>query len=172
MRRNDDFMDDMDEFQVPEGALERIQDPKLFKQQIDEGKTFQEILGYTDAVMEKFYQAAYGYFQQQKYEKASEAFTFLTTLNPTVFNYWLGLGMADQMCEEYHSALLAYAMASMVDVTNPIVHYHSASCHRSLLDDESALSSLDLCVLSAGEREEFEDIKTLALKAHKRIRNR
>lgn len=165
-------MENMEEFQIPEDALERIQDPIVFKQQIDEGKTFQEILGFSDLMMEKCYKVAYSYFQQQRYEKASEAFTFLTTLNPTVFNYWLGLGMSEQMCEEYHSALLAYAMAAMIDVTNPIVHYHSASCHRSLLEDESALSALDLCVLNAGDREEFAEIKSLAEEAKERISRR
>lgn len=164
-------MEYMDEFQVPEDALEKIQDPMILKQQIEEGKTFQEILGYTDQVMNNFYKAAYNYFQKQQYTRASEAFTFLTTLNPTVFNYWLGLGMAEQMCEEYHSALLAYAMAAMVDVTNPIVHYHTASCHRSLLDDASAINSLDLCILSAGDKPEYEEICELATLAKERISN-
>ncbi len=165
-------MEDMEEFQIPEEALERIQDPVVFKQQIDDGKTFQEILGYTDVMMEKCYKVAYSCFQRQQYEKASEAFTFLTTLNPTVFNYWLGLGMSEQMCEEYHSALLAYAMAAMVDVTNPIVHYHSANCYRSLSEEESALSALDLCILNAGDREEFVEIKALAKEAKERISRR
>lgn len=165
-------MDDMDEFKIPEEAYEKLQDPAYFKQQIDEGKTFQDILGYSSETMEKFYKVAYTYFQQQRYRESCEAFTFLTTLNPTVFNYWLGLGMSEQMCEEYNSALLAYAMAAMVDVTNPIVHYHSASCHRSLMDDESALSALDLCLLNAGDREEFAEIKTLATEAKERLQNR
>lgn len=162
----------MDDFQVPEDAFEKIKDPIAFWQQIDEGKTFQEILGYSDDLMEKFYKVAYSYFQDQDYETASEAFSFLTTLNPTVFNYWLGLGMSEQMCEDFDSALVSYEMAAMVDVTNPIVHYHSATCHRSLLDDESALRSLDLCLHNAGDREEFADFRGIAIEAKERILRR
>ncbi|MEC7839555.1 MAG: SycD/LcrH family type III secretion system chaperone [Chlamydiota bacterium] len=162
-------MDYMEEFKIPEDALEKLLDPRLLTKQFKEGKNFQEILGYSDETMEKFYQVGYNFFQKQNYEKSAEIFTFLTTLNPTVFNYWLGLGMAEQLLEEYHSALLAYAMAAMVDVSHPLPHYHTASCYRSILDDTSAISSLDLCILNATEKEEFEELLELAQKAKSQL---
>lgn len=162
-------MDSLDEFNIPEEVTKKLQDPKLLRQHIQEGKSFQDILGYSDATMEKFYQAAYNLFQKQKFKEAAEAFTFLTTLNPEMHNYWLGLGMAEQRLEEFHGALLAYAMAMMSDVTNPVPHYHSANCYRALLDDANAIVSLDQAIQQAGDSEEHQEIRDRAVALKARI---
>jgi len=162
-------MESMEEFKIPEEALERLVDPKILIKLIKEGKTFQQILEYSDETMDKFYKVGYESFEKQNYEKSAEIFTFLTTLNPTIFNYWLGLGMSEHMLEDDHAALLAYAMASMVDASNPIPHYHSASCYRSILDDESAHASLDLCILHADDKEEHRQLLEQARKAKKML---
>ncbi|MFQ5730114.1 MAG: CesD/SycD/LcrH family type III secretion system chaperone, partial [Waddliaceae bacterium] len=82
-------MENMEEYKIPEEAIEKLKDPEVIRRQIEEGKTFQEIIGYSVDTMEKFYQGAYNLFQQQEYRKAADAFVFLTTLNPYVHNYWL-----------------------------------------------------------------------------------
>jgi type III secretion system low calcium response chaperone LcrH/SycD len=149
----------IEEFQLSADALEKIKDPESIRRYFEEGKTFQEILGYSDISMEKLYRAAYTLFQQRRYQECSDAFTFLTTINPYVHNYWLGLGMSEQMVEDYEGALVAYAMATMTDLRNPIPHYHSANCYALLGDPDSAITSLDLAMERAANQEECQDFK-------------
>lgn len=158
-------MDNMEEYNIPEEAIEKLKDPEILRRQMEEGKTFQEIIGYTDETMEKFYKVAYHLFQQQEYQKAADAFIFLTTLNPNIHSYWLGLGMSEQLCGGYQGALLAYAMAILTDVESPTAHYHSATCYRILHDNESALQSLEMAVRCAGDKTDFAHLKERAVSA-------
>lgn len=152
-------MENVEEFTIPEDALERLKDPAVIKQQMKEGKTFQEIIGYSSETMEKFYQVAYSLFQKQEYNKAADSFIFLTTLNPYVHNYWLGLGMAEQLGGTYQGALLAYAMAVLTNIENPTPHYQSASCYRQLNDLENAVMSYEMAARYCGDQPEYADIK-------------
>jgi type III secretion system low calcium response chaperone LcrH/SycD len=150
---------DHHEFQIPKEALEKLQDPHYIKKQMDEGKTFQEILGYSIETMERFYEAAHVLFQKQQYEEASDAFIFLTVLNPGVHNYWLGLGMSEQLNEEYDAALMAYNMAIATNSDNPLPHYHSASCYYALHDKHNARIALEAAIKCADEGD-------LSIKSH------
>jgi type III secretion system low calcium response chaperone LcrH/SycD len=158
-------MEDMEEFAIPEEALEKLKDSSLLNQLIQEGKTFQEIVGYSDLVMDKFYVKARSLFEQQRYDEAAEAFVFLATLNPYTYSYWLGLGMSEQLCDQQASALAAYGMAILTDPTQPNSHYHSASCHKTMGNKEAALASLELALTCCEGKPEYDNWKTLSLKA-------
>lgn len=163
-------MEHLDEFQISKEALEKLKDPLHIKKQVDAGKTFQEILGYSIQTMDKFYEAAYSLFQKQQYEEAADAFVFLTTLNPKVHNYWLGLGMSEQLNEEYDAALMAYSMAIVTNAENPLPHYHSATCYRAVHDKESALLALELAIKHAGDHENHSAIKVHAQQAYDKLK--
>ncbi len=163
-------MEHFDEFRLSEEALERLKDPASLKKQIEEGKTFQEIFGFNVVSMEKFYQAACRLFEQQQYEEASDAFLFLTTLNPRVHNYWLGLGMSEQLNGEHDAALIAYNVAISTDTKDPLPHYHSAGCYDVLHDKERALSCIELALSRAGDHPEYAHIKQQAEKTHARLK--
>jgi len=163
-------MDHLEEFRIPKETLEKFKDPLFLQKQVQAGKSFQEILGYTHATMDKFYHAAYNLFQQQRYEEASDAFVFLTTLNPRVHNYWLGLGMSEQLNQEFDTALMAYSMATLTDETSPVPHYHSAACYNELKDIKSALASFELAVQFSGTNERHATIKSNAQAALSRLR--
>lgn len=145
----------MEEFIIPEDAKKILNDPEMIKKQIKEGLTFQEIIGYSEETMEKFYGAAYNLFQRKNYRDSANAFVFLTTLNPYVHNYWLGLGMSEQLNEEFEAALLAYAMAILTKIDNPIPHYHSARCYKAMNDYKNARASVDLAIQYSLDRDEF-----------------
>ena len=163
-------MENLEEFSIPEDALERLRDPEVLRQYVDEGKTFQEIIGYEEQTMVKFYGAARHIFEKGRYYDAANAFTFLTTLNPYVHEYWLGLGMSEQMIEEYESALVAYAMATMTDMGNPIAHYHTGTCYYRLGDNASAIIALELAIEQAAEVEEHAEIKKASEEALTRLK--
>lgn len=162
-------MENLEEFSIPEDAVEKLKDPKIIRKNLVEGKTFQEILGYDNERMEKFYQKASDLFYKQEYEKSSEAFTFLTTLNPGVSSYWIGLGMSEQILEEFHGALLAYAMAMMSDISNPLPHYYTAMCYRSLLKPESAMGSIEIALHHCKDKDEWQNLKERALALKEKI---
>lgn len=156
-------MDHVERYEIPEEAVKRLSDPQLIQQQIREGKTFQQIIGYNDQHMDQFYEGAYNLFHMQEYEKAADAFVFLTTLNPYVHNYWLGLGMSEQLNEHYHSAMLAYSMAVLTDVNNPLPQYHTAKCYLALDEKSNAINCLEsallLCAVSDKHKELHENIQ-------------
>lgn len=154
-------MENIEEFEIPEEVVEKLKNPEVIRKHVEDGKTFQEILEFSAEKMEKFYQHAKFLFDQSKYKEASEAFTFLTTLNPLIPNYWIGLGLSELSQEEYHGGLLAFAMAIMSDVANPLPHYYTALCYRALLQPESALLSLDLALMHAGDDEDLHKRATL-----------
>lgn len=158
-------MENIEEFHIPKEALEKLKDPDIIRRQVKEGKTFQEILGYPQETMDKFYHIAHALYQQQEFHKAADAFVFLTTLNPYVHNYWLGLGMSEQLCSNYQGALLAYAMAILTDVENPITHYQSGNCYLALNDITNALQSYEMAIRSAGDIEAFTHVKERAMSA-------
>ncbi len=164
-------MDHIERNDIPEEAMEKLRDPELIQKQVSEGKTFQEILGYTSEKMEKFYEGAYNLFQMQEYEKASDAFIFLTTLNPYVHSYWLGLGMAEQLKDHYNSALMAYSMANLTNMENPIPHYHSAKCYLALGDKINAMIALETTLSIAAATDQHLDLVESVKAALKKLLN-
>ena len=149
---------------MPEEALQRIQDPNLIRRYMSGGKTFQEILGYSENVMEGFYRTARNLFLTQKYEEAIEAFTFLATLNPHVVTYWIGIAMADQMLGFHEKALIAYGIAVTLQPKNPVVHYHTASCFRALGNIPEAIGALEITIACAEESDEHLELAASAQK--------
>lgn len=137
-----DHLENLEEFNIPEEAIEKLKDPKYLKESLSKNIPLQEVLFFTEETMHKFYTYAHLQYQKQEYELASEGFLFLTTLNPFVYRYWLGLGMSEELSQDYHGALLAYKMAARLEKQNPLVYYHIANCYRGLLDEKSSMMAL------------------------------
>lgn len=158
-------MENLEGFKIPDEALDRLKDPEVLKQYVAQGKTFQEIIGYNSETMERFYQGAFKLFQKQAYAEAADAFIFLTTLNPYVHNYWLGLGLAEIKNEEFESALVALGMAGMAEPDNPVSNFHSAHCYHLLGDYQTATTMLDTTIEKCGDHEEHAALKKDAVEA-------
>ncbi len=154
--------EDVEDFQIPREVLDRLSDPLLLQKYVEEGKTFQEILGYSDATMDRFYQIARGLLDAKKLKEAADAFLFLTTLNPHVGTYWLGLGMCEHLNEEYQRGLVAYGMAVVSDREDPLPHYYSAACHFAMRNYETAKVALEIAIRICGDREECEAVKEMS----------
>lgn len=159
------MQEDLREFYFSDKIKEKIQNPLVIKNELKEGKTVQEIIEFSDETMIKFCNAAYLLFEHKKYREAADAFIFLTVLNAHHCEYWLGLGMATQFCQEYESAIDAYELAAMCDVSNPVPYFYLAKCLFAIHDHESALEALDLVIEMADEEEEYAEIKQQALLA-------
>lgn len=154
--------DELDGFKIPKKVQKKLQDKEWLKAQFAKGKNGQEILGFTNETMAKFYGAAYQLFEHRRFSDAANAFLFLVTLNSYNHDYWLGLGMATQMLGDFEGAVDAYEMAAITDVQNPIPYFYLAKCLFAMHDRESALEALNLAIEYAGDDEKFGDLKSQA----------
>lgn len=164
--------DELDEFKLSKKAKEKLKNKELLKKELASGKTPQEILGFKEETMAKFYRAAYRLFEHKRYPDAANAFLFLVTLNTHNHDYWLGLGMSAQLCGDYESAIDAYEMAAVTDIESPVPYFYLAKCLFAIHDRETALQALDLALEYSEEREEYAELtrqakaaKTLLLKS-------
>lgn len=157
--------EDIGEFNISPEIRKKIKDKVWLKKELAAGKSAQEILGFSDVTMDKFYSAAYTLFQNKKYTDAANAFLFLVTLNPYHYDYWLGLGAATQWCGDYEAAIDAYEMAAICQIDNPVPYFHLAKCLFAMHDRESALQAIELALEYSEGRENFEDVHRQALAA-------
>jgi type III secretion system low calcium response chaperone LcrH/SycD len=157
--------DDFGEFRISKRVRQKLKDRHLLKKELAAGKSAQEIMGFTDESLAKFYGAAYHLFENRHYADAANAFLFLVTLNPYNHDYWLGLGMATQMTGDFEAAIDSYEMAAVCEVENPVPYFYLAKCLFAMHDRESALQALNLAIEQAGDNPEYDDLKQQAQKA-------
>ena len=154
--------DDLEEFKLSKKAKEKLKDKALLKRELAAGKSPQEILGFSDETMAKFYKAAYQLFEGKRYTDAANAFLFLVTLNTHNHDYWLGLGMSTQLSGDFESAIDAYEMAAITDVESPVPYFYLAKCLFAIHDRESALQAIDLALEYAADKDEYVELRQQA----------
>lgn len=159
--------DDLKDFRLSSKAKEKLKNKKLLKKELEEGKTAQEIIGFSDEVMSKFYKAAYLLFEHKRYKDAGNAFLFLATLNPYNHDYWLGLGMSLQMDQDYEAAIDAYELSAICNMESPVPYFYLAKCLFAIHDRQSALQALDLAIETAGENVDYSELRSQAEAAKK-----
>ena len=153
------------EFELSDKVKEKLKNKKWLKKELSSGKTAQEILGYSNEVVAKFYEAAIHLFERELYVDASNAFLFLVTLNPRNYEFWLGLGMCTQMCGKFEDAIDAYEMAAICEVNSPVPYFYMAKCLFAVNDHDNAIRALDLALEFSENQSEFFDLRQQALKA-------
>ncbi len=136
-----------------------LKDRNLVKEALKTGKSPQAILEFSSGEMALLYKCARQLFTEGKYSDATDAFLFLSTLNDTCQEYWLGLGMSLQMEKHYEAAVDAYEIAATCDIESPIAYFYLAKCLFALNDRESAMEALAIAIEYAGDQEEFQELK-------------
>lgn len=157
--------EDIGDFKISKKLREKLKDKKLMKKEFALGKTAQDIMGFSDEAMAKFYGAAHRLFDHQRYEDAGKAFLFLVTLNPFVHDYWLGVGMCAQMTGDHESAVDAYEMAAICQLDSPVPYFYLAKCLFSMHERDSAMQALALAIEYAGDQPEFYELRQQAIAA-------
>lgn len=157
--------EDLSEFQLSKKVKAKLKNKKLLQKELAEGKTAQEIMEFSDETMAKFYRAAYLLFEHKRYQDAANAFLFLATLNPHQHEYWLGLGMATQLSQDYEAAIDAYELAALYNIESPVPYFYLAKCLFAIHDRESALQALNLAIETADDIEEYAELKKQAEQA-------
>lgn len=158
-------MEEIDNFELSKKVKKKLENLSKLKRELQAGKTGQEVLELPDEIMAKFYKAAYQLFEHGKHLDAADAFLFLVTLNPHVYEYWLGLGMSLQLDGQLDGAVDAYEMAAMCRATDPVPYFYLAKCLFGLHERETTLQALDIAIEYADDLEEFQELKEQAQEA-------
>lgn len=161
------MQDDIGEFELSKQAQKKLKNKKALKKELAAGKTPQEILGFSDDAMNKFYLAACRLFESKHYPEAANAFLFLVSLNSYHYDYWLGLGAATQRCEDYEAAIDAYEMAAICQLESPEPYFHLAKCLFAMHDRDSALQAIELAIEYSEGRSEYDEVFRQAQAAKK-----
>lgn len=119
----------------------------------------QKLLGVSDELLAHYYSAALQLLKQHRWIDARDAFTFLTLLNPLVFDFWMGLGQACQSNAEFEPALIAYLYARMIDIENPKPLANSFQCSIALNNIDSARQFHQEALTACGDNESYADLK-------------
>lgn len=88
-------------------ALATLGDQQKLEELAAQGKELYQILGFSEEDLKQFYTAAYEAALNKEFEKAHDAFFFLTTLAPSVADFWYGLAVSATQLKEYDKALAA-----------------------------------------------------------------
>lgn len=166
-RRGHKIMDDfnLDELNLSKRVKRKLKNKKSLRKQLANGASAQDILEISDETIAKFYGAAHRLFERGFYKDAQNAFLFLVTLNPRIYDYWVGLGMSAQKCGDYETAVDAYEMAAIHEIESPVPYFYLAKCLFALHDRENALKALDLALEYAADSVDYLDLRNQALKA-------
>lgn len=149
----------MEQFGIPPQILESLKDRESVWKKFKEGKSLNEVLGLSPQATALLYQSARDLFTEHAYAEAAKSFLFLTTIDPGNFDYWIGLGMATQMCGDYEGGIDAYEMAAFLNVENPISYFYLSKCFFAVHDRENAKQALEMAIENAGDSSEYASLK-------------
>ena len=92
-------MINLEDFLIDNEAFKKVNNEKVLMQHLQEGKPLQVLFGFSNEATAEFYGAAKSILEQKRFEDAMNAFLFLTTINPYISDFWLGLGMSQQQSQ-------------------------------------------------------------------------
>lgn len=128
----------------------------------EQGGTWQELFGYDANTVAAQYKVAYDLFQAADYKNAAAAFSYLVTLNPYEYTYWMGLGVSKQSERLFEEAIVAYTMAEAIDPKNPLPHLYLAQCFYTLQQKDKTIEHLKQAITVAGKQEAFQEVRQKA----------
>lgn len=150
---------------LPESIRNKLNKIDLVKAELSQGRSAQEVLGLSYEQMAAFYRKALQLFNEKSYAEAADAFLFLAYMNLENHDYWLGLGMATQMCHDYEAAIDAYELAAIYDLSSPVPYFYLAKCLFAIHDHTSALEALDMAIEASKDRVEYAELLEQAIHA-------
>lgn len=101
------------------------------------------ILGISAASLSVFYAIGANLFKDKQYKEATSVFHFLSFLNSYTYEIWLSLAMSAQKIEDWHIAIHAYSMATILKPMQALPHLRAAECFSALCDWVNAKDSLE-----------------------------
>jgi type III secretion system low calcium response chaperone LcrH/SycD len=152
-------------FSISRQLRGKLLDKSWMQQQMNSGKSVQDILGFSSDLMQELHSCTRELFEQHLYQEATDAFLFLVTLCPSRFDFWLGLGASTQRTNDYEGAIDAYEMAAICEINNPWPYFYLANCLFAIHERDSALQAIELALEYSENREEYHGLYQQALAA-------
>ena len=147
------------------------EDMKAYVQKLlNKGALPQEVLGFSDVMVEGMYGQAYRLYNTGKYREAIELFRMLTLINVQETKYLMGLAASFHMLKEYKKAVDVYTMCTLIDEANPIPYFHLSDCFMQIDDNASALIALEMAIKRA-TKPEYQTLKDRALLTCESLKN-
>jgi type III secretion system low calcium response chaperone LcrH/SycD len=142
---------------------DRKQCEEMMQEVIENGKTFAEVLGLTDEVLEGFYSVGTLLYNSGKYKKAENIFEVLCRLDVSQTKYWYGRAACAQKLKEYQKAIDYYMSWSFLEPENPIPYFHASDCYMSLDQKREAILFLYNVIRLCGDVVMYQKIKQKAI---------
>lgn len=109
---------------------------------ITSGSSWRESLHISKQTVDWLYKAAKTLFDEGKYQEAIDAFSFLSWLDSSQYDFWMALGHSCFRSCNYEQAINAYKAASSTIHQEGLPHIYAASCYEALGDRDQSCSCL------------------------------
>lgn len=139
------------DFIINEETIESISNEEVLLKHLEEGKSLQDIFGFSDETTAEFYDAAKNVLEQKRFTDAIDAFVFLTTINPYISDFWTGLGLAQQNNNDHDAALFSYNVAFTIEEGEIYPYILAAQCCIEMKNFDKAIEILDVAENCAEE---------------------
>lgn len=139
------------DYLISDDKRKEIQDGDKMLEFLAHNQTLQAVLGFADDILLDMYEVAFGLFEQKRYSECIDAFIFLTTINPSVSSFWLGLGSALQMEQRLDEAMAAYKVAISKDPERLDGYLYAARCCMQMKEYEEGQKICDIALELAEE---------------------
>lgn len=127
----------------------------------------QKELNISDEMMLSAYDHVAKIFDEKEFTSASDIFLVLTFLNPYVPSFWCGLGLAEEMKEDFDAASLAFLMAAEVQEEGYLWAIRAAECLKKAGKIEQAYRVLDTVIDETGNVPKLAALRQTAMNARK-----
>jgi len=152
---------DIADYQLTKEQMDLLEDRRQLEKLEKQKTQVYELFGFSEEIMEEFYQAAVDLYKNKLYEESRNAFVCLTFLNPENSVFWTGLGSSLSILREDERALEAFQFAILYDPVS-IEHYVNAvGCCLALNNKEEALNILKVAMDIVDSEEDEETLESL-----------
>lgn len=135
---------------------------KLTSDIYEKGMSPYEAMGLSKEMMESFYSFGYRMYNTGQYDQATQLFRLLILLDPTNPKYLFGLAACFHMEKDFENAASTYIVCSLIDLNDPIPHYHASDCYINLKKYNLAIDALNVSLQRMENRAEFSAIRDRA----------
>lgn len=153
-------MPKLEDYRIKEiEALNRLNDESWTEQNQDKPNYFQLLYGITDETLDVYYDAAIQLMNENRWEEASDAFTFLIFLHTRFSKFWFYLGYCLQSQNKFDEAFSSYAMCLVLDPNDAYTYANSAQCSIALGETENAKELINAGISVCEGKEEYQELK-------------
>ncbi len=132
--------------------MSKFQNAIFNEEAVDENaeeKAYDHYQGYleiSNETMSEFYDFGKYVYDDLNYEDAEAIMSFISFLNPFLFEPWLLIAIIKEWRGDYPGALYAATMASMSTFEQPEPHLIVASCHLAMKSEDCAKEALEMAL--------------------------